>query len=67
MRWFIALGLLPLAAAIVGCSSGVTDADQKALEAKYSQAEYEKAMIANGRGAELEEQKRISAERQGDR
>lgn len=69
MPRFLKVAIAGLTATLMfGCGSGTAN-DQKAMEAKYNQGEYEKAMIAAGRGAELEEQKRLEAERkaQGDR
>jgi hypothetical protein len=57
--------VLVLGAFLCGCAkSDVSEADQKALEAKYSQEAYEEAMRKNGRGAELEEEKRLARERE---
>lgn len=64
----VLISALTCGALLVGCgSSGVTEGDQKANEAKYSQAGYEEAMKKAGRSDELATQKKLQEERQGDR
>lgn len=58
-RWAI----LVVAAALAGCGSdGVTQADAERNKQEFSQENYEKAMIAAGKSAELEEEKKRNAE-----
>lgn len=55
--------LLAACTFVVGCGSGVSASDSAEMRKEFSQDKYEKAMIAAGRGAELEEQKRLEAQR----
>ena len=57
-----ALGLICLA----GCSTGgVSNSDTAEIKKEFSQANYEKAMIAAGKGAELQREKDAAAKRGG--
>ena len=60
-----AIGILVLASLVMtGCAkSEVTNSDIDGLAKTYSNDSYEDAMRKAGRGAELEEQKRMAAER----
>lgn len=56
------ISVLPLLI-LAGCAStGVTEADQAAIQKEFSKDNYEKAMKDAGKGAELEEEKRKEAE-----
>jgi hypothetical protein len=59
----VGLGLICVLGALGCAKSEVTNADINALSKTHSQESYEEAMKKAGRGAELEEQKRIAAER----
>ncbi|MBC8065383.1 MAG: hypothetical protein H7Y17_11165 [Chlorobia bacterium] len=63
MAFLASFGLGGLAL-LAGCTkSEVTNADINNLDKTHTQDSYEDAMKKAGRGAELEEQKRIAAER----
>jgi uncharacterized protein YcfL len=52
------------AIALAGCSSSgeVSESDQEKMKKEFSQENYEKAMIAAGRGKELEDEKKRNAQ-----
>lgn len=53
-----------LGASLVGCAKDtVTEADAQKMREEFSREKYEEAMIKAGRQAELEEEKRLAAER----
>lgn len=56
--------MLLIAVAAIGCSKSEVTADDMAKVRKdFSQENYEKAMIAAGKGAELEKEKAAAASR----
>ncbi len=59
----ITLAAVIFSALLVGCSvdSDVTRSDAAKNQEEFSQANYEKAMIAAGKGKELEEEKKRNA------
>lgn len=63
-RLAVGIGLACVFAAVGCAKSEVTNADINALGKTHSQESYEEAMRKAGRGAELDEQKRIATERQ---
>jgi len=55
--------LLALGVLMVGCSgTAVSENDQKKIREEFSNDNYEKAMRASGRGAELDAQKQREAQ-----
>ncbi len=55
--------LIIAATVVVGCNSGVTAGDSDAMRKEFTQENYEKAMIAAGKGEELEREKAAAAAR----
>lgn len=48
---------------LAGCNVGVSQSDTAAVRKEFSQENYEKAMKAAGKGAELEKEKEAAAQR----
>lgn len=61
MKPVIALSIVALF--LVGCKSEVTNGDTQAMKREFSQENYEKAMHAAGKDAELQREKDAAARR----
>lgn len=61
VKFMLAASLASLV--LAGCSSGVTAGDSAETRKEFSQENYEKAMIAAGRGEELKREKEAAAQR----
>ncbi len=62
MRLALAFALIACVIA-TGCNAGVTESDTAKMRKEFSQANYEKAMIAAGKGAQLQKEKQAAASR----